>query len=72
MTIGIQFEPANLDPTTGGADAAIRSVTDLNIYNGLTRIDESGAVQPDLATKLGRFGRRADLHVPSQGRRQVQ
>ena len=36
--------------TTGGADAAIRSVTDLNIYEGLTKIDKTGAVQPDLAT----------------------
>ncbi len=50
LTIGIQLEPTNLDPTTGGAAAAIRSVTDLNIYNGLTRIDKDGAVQPDLAT----------------------
>src|SRR3569833_1317057 len=47
---GIQLEPTNLDPTTGGAAAAIRTVTDLNIYNGLTKIDKDGAVQPDLAT----------------------
>jgi peptide/nickel transport system substrate-binding protein len=50
LTIGIQLEPTNLDQTTGGAAAAIRTVTDLNIYNGLTRIDKDGAVQPDLAT----------------------
>jgi len=50
LTIAIQLEPANLDPTTGGADAAIRSVTDLNIYEGLTKVDKAGAVQPDLAT----------------------
>jgi peptide/nickel transport system substrate-binding protein len=50
LVIGIQLEPTNLDPTAGGAAAAIRSVTDLNIYNGLTRIDKDGAVQPDLAT----------------------
>ena len=50
LTIGIQLEPTNLDPTTGGAAAAIRSVTDLNIYNGLTKIDKDGATQPDLAT----------------------
>ncbi|MEO7221129.1 MAG: ABC transporter substrate-binding protein, partial [Devosia sp.] len=50
LTIGIQLEPTNLDPTTGGAAAAIRSVTAINIYNGLTRIDKDGAVQPDLAT----------------------
>ncbi|HEY4199130.1 MAG TPA: ABC transporter substrate-binding protein [Devosiaceae bacterium] len=50
LNIGIQLEPTNLDPTTGGAAAAIRTVTDLNIYNGLTRIDKDGNVQPDLAT----------------------
>jgi len=50
LNIGIQLEPTTLDPTTGGAAAAIRTVTDLNIYNGLTRIDKDGNVQPDLAT----------------------
>jgi peptide/nickel transport system substrate-binding protein len=50
LNIGIQLEPTNLDPTTGGAAAAIRSVTHLNIYEGLTRIDKDGAVQPGLAT----------------------
>jgi peptide/nickel transport system substrate-binding protein len=50
LNIGIQLEPTNLDPTTGGAAAAIRSVTHLNIYEGLTRIDKDGAVQPLLAT----------------------
>jgi peptide/nickel transport system substrate-binding protein len=49
LTIGIQLEPTNLDPTTGGAAAAIRSVTYLNIYDGLTKIDREGAVQPNLA-----------------------
>ncbi len=50
LVIGIQLEPTNLDPTTGGAAAAIRTVTDLNIFNGLTKIDKDGATQPDLAT----------------------
>ncbi|MEO8757085.1 MAG: ABC transporter substrate-binding protein [Devosia sp.] len=50
LVIGIQLEPTNLDPTTGGAAAAIRTVTDLNVFNGLTLIDKDGAVQPDLAT----------------------
>jgi peptide/nickel transport system substrate-binding protein len=49
LTIGIQLEPTSLDPTTGGAAAAIRTVTDLNIYEGLTQIDKDGAVQPRLA-----------------------
>ena len=42
LNIGIQLEPTTLDPTTGGAAAAIRTVTDLNIYNGLTRLDKDG------------------------------
>jgi peptide/nickel transport system substrate-binding protein len=50
LNIGMQLEPTNLDPTTGGAAAAIRSVTDLNIFNGLTKIDKDGVTQPDLAT----------------------
>jgi peptide/nickel transport system substrate-binding protein len=50
LIVGIQLEPTDLDPTTGAAASANRSVTDLNIYNGLTKIDETGAVQPDLAT----------------------
>ncbi len=49
LTIGIQLEPPNLDPTGGNAAAAIRTVTDLNIYEGLTQIDKDGAVQPNLA-----------------------
>jgi len=50
LTIALQLEPTDLDPTTGAAASANRSVTDLNIYNGLTQIDKDGAVQPDLAT----------------------
>jgi peptide/nickel transport system substrate-binding protein len=49
LNVAIQLEPPNLDPTTGGAAAAIREVTYANIYEGLTRIDENGSVQPDLA-----------------------
>ncbi len=49
LNIGIQLEPTNLDPTTGGAAAAIRTVTNLNIFEGLTQIDKDGAVQPSLA-----------------------
>lgn len=49
VNIAMQLEPPSLDPTTGGAAAAIRSVTYDNIYEGLTRIDRDGAVQPLLA-----------------------
>src|SRR5690606_18681289 len=44
-----QLEPPSLDPTTGGAAAAIRSVTYNNIFEGLTKVDRDGAVQPLLA-----------------------
>ena len=46
VNIAMQLEPPSLDPTTGGAAAAIRSVTYDNIFEGLTRIDKDGAVQP--------------------------
>ena len=49
INIGIQLEPPNLDPTTGGAAAAIRSGHALNIFEGLTRLDKDGNVLPLLA-----------------------
>jgi peptide/nickel transport system substrate-binding protein len=48
LTLGIQLEPPGLDPTAGAA-SAIREVTYANIFQGLTRIDSSGAVKTDLA-----------------------
>jgi len=49
LNVALQLEPPNLDPTTGGAAAAIREVTYANLFEGLTRIDSKGSVQPDLA-----------------------
>ncbi|HTJ56672.1 MAG TPA: ABC transporter substrate-binding protein [Devosiaceae bacterium] len=49
LNIGMVLEPPNLDPTTGGAAAPIREVTYANIFEGLTRIDSRGGVQPALA-----------------------
>jgi peptide/nickel transport system substrate-binding protein len=49
LNVAIQLEPPSLDPTTGGAAAAIRSTTYGNIFEGLTKIDSGGAVQPLLA-----------------------
>src|SRR5690349_11941297 len=49
LNVAIQLEPPSLDPTTGGAAAAIRSTTYGNIFEGLTKIDSAGAVQPLLA-----------------------
>ncbi len=48
LSLGMVLEPPNLDPTAGAA-SAIREVTYQNIFQGLTRIDRHGDVQPDLA-----------------------
>jgi peptide/nickel transport system substrate-binding protein len=48
LTLAMPIEPPNLDPTTAAA-VAIREVTYRNIYEGLTRIDRNGQVQPALA-----------------------
>ena len=48
LSLGMVLEPPNLDPTAGAA-SAIREVTYQNIFEGLTRIDAKGEVQPDLA-----------------------
>jgi peptide/nickel transport system substrate-binding protein len=50
VTVGMQLEPPNLDPTSGAA-AAIREVTYANIYEGLTRFGPDGAIQPALAQR---------------------
>lgn len=48
VTIGMQLEPPNLDPT-GGAAAAIDEVVYANIFEGLTRFGSDGSVLPALA-----------------------
>ncbi len=48
ITIGMQLEPPNLDPT-GGAAAAIDEVVYANIFEGLTRYQSDGSVAPALA-----------------------
>lgn len=48
VVINISFEPDSLDPTMAAA-AAVGEVTHYNIFEGLTRIEESGAVAPLLA-----------------------
>jgi peptide/nickel transport system substrate-binding protein len=49
LRVGLVLEPPALDPTAGAA-AAIDEVVYQNVFEGLTRIDETGAVQPALAT----------------------
>lgn len=48
ITVGMQLEPPNLDPT-GGAAAAIDEVVYANVFEGLTRYREDGSIAPALA-----------------------
>lgn len=49
LTIGLQLEPPNLDPTSGAA-VATDDVVYANIFEGLVRLDPAGVVKPLLAT----------------------
>lgn len=48
VVVGMTIEPAGLDPTVA-APVAIGQVVWQNVFEGLTRIDETGAVLPQLA-----------------------
>ncbi len=48
LTIGLQLEPPHLDPTSAAA-GAIDQVLYSNVFEGLTRFTETGAVVPGLA-----------------------
>ncbi len=48
LVLAEPLEPPNLDPTSGAA-AAVDSVVYGNVFEGLTRITQSGAVAPALA-----------------------
>ncbi|MFN6977693.1 MAG: ABC transporter substrate-binding protein, partial [Gemmobacter sp.] len=48
IAIGMQQEPTTLDPTTD-ATASIGGMLMQNVYEGLTTVDESGTVLPQLA-----------------------
>jgi peptide/nickel transport system substrate-binding protein len=49
ITLGMVLEPPHLDPTQSPA-AAIKEILYANVMEGLTRIDQTGAVVPLLAT----------------------
>ncbi|KRA64972.1 ABC transporter substrate-binding protein [Caulobacter sp. Root655] len=49
LTLALQLEPPNLDPTSGAA-VATDEVVYANIFEGLVRLDAAGAVKPLLAT----------------------
>jgi peptide/nickel transport system substrate-binding protein len=48
LSVGVRLEPPHLDPTAGAA-AAIGEIGYANLFEGLTRIDRNGKVQPALA-----------------------
>ncbi len=48
LVLGVVLEPPHLDPTAGAA-AAIDEIVYANIFEGLTRIGQSGEVLPALA-----------------------
>jgi len=48
LVLGLPLEPPNLDPTSGAA-AAVDEVVYGNVFEGLTRLTQNGAVAPALA-----------------------
>src|SRR5713101_3675792 len=48
IVVGMVLEPPHLDPTQSPA-APIKEILYANVMEGLTRIDQSGALLPDLA-----------------------
>ena len=50
VTIGMVLEPPGLDPTAGAA-SAIGEVTQYNVFEGLTKVNEDLSVTPLLAEK---------------------
>jgi ABC-type transport system substrate-binding protein len=48
IVVGMVLEPPHLDPTQSPA-APIKEILYASVMEGLTRIDQSGAILPDLA-----------------------
>jgi peptide/nickel transport system substrate-binding protein len=49
LTLALQLEPPNLDPTSGAA-TAVDEVVYANVFEGLVKLDAQGALKPLLAT----------------------
>jgi len=64
LVLGVPLEPPNLDPTSGAA-AAVDEVVYGNIFEGLTRITQSGDVAPALAEswEIAEDGRSYVFHL---------
>ena len=64
LSIGLALEPPTLDPTANPAES-IRSITNGNVFEGLTGIDQDGHVQPLLAHDwtISPDGLRYDFHL---------
>ncbi len=48
LVLGLPLEPPNLDPTSGAA-AAVDEVVYANVFEGLTKLTQTGVVAPALA-----------------------
>jgi peptide/nickel transport system substrate-binding protein len=66
ITVGMQLEPPNLDPTAGAA-AAVDEIVYANVFEGLTRIGPDGSVLPALARSwdVSADGREYTFHLAS-------
>ena len=64
LSIGLALEPPTLDPTANPAES-IRSITNTNVFQGLTVMDQDGHVQPLLARDwtISQGGTRYDFHL---------
>ena len=64
LSIGLALEPPTLDPTANPAES-IRSITNGNLFQGLTAINQDGHVQPLLAHDwtISPDGLRYDFHL---------
>ena len=50
LVLGMSLEPPHLDPTASPA-AAIDEIVYANVFEGLTRVDQNGEIQPALAAE---------------------